>query len=286
MLRPRLPLPAVRLGIPLLAALAALTGCSGTDSGGIGDPPSTPVASACGGGDRMHNVIGPAYWLNDKDQDSTTCMYPVDRKAQVSGLRVIAIDRFDETGTGAKGNYYVQEACSSGPLQAYSGATVYSPSFSPPDLRLAPGDVVDFIGTLSEFGGPTSKFPYCRTLPELAGSMSFRFESTPNPEPVTIPVTDLKTYPTARKWLGMLVRVEGLAIADDPSESKGRYTAPIDVGGGISALDVPYVDNELFDLKNEGPKLAAGTKFKAVTGIVTYFYGFKIAPRGPEDFEN
>ena len=49
--------------------------------------------------------------------------------------------------------------------------------------------------------------------------------------------------------------------------------------------DYPKISNELYDLLNEGPALAQGVKLKSVTGIVTYFYGFKIAPRSPDDFE-
>jgi hypothetical protein len=50
--------------------------------------------------------------------------------------------------------------------------------------------------------------------------------------------------------------------------------------------DVPSISNELFDLKALGPPLAKDVTFKAVTGIITYFYGFKIAPRSADDFEN
>jgi hypothetical protein len=102
----------------------------------------------------------------------------------------------------------------------------------------------------------------------------------------TIPLTDLKAYEKARQWLGMLVRIENIKISDKPYDSKGRYSAPIDVGGGIPLSDVPSISNELFDLKALGPPLAKDVTFKAVTGIITYFYGFKIAPRSADDFEN
>jgi hypothetical protein len=165
--------------------------------------------------------------------------------------------------------------------------TVYAPSFSPPDLRLFAGDVGDLLGNLQEFPGPTSgPFPYCRTLPEVGGPLTFRMELGPTLAPHTIPLTDLKAYEKARQWLGMLVRIENIQISDKPYDSKGRYSAPIDVGGGIPLSDVPSISNELFDLKALGPPLAKDVTFKAVTGIITYFYGFKIAPRSADDFEN
>jgi hypothetical protein len=274
------------LRYPALFAFALATAaCSGTGGGGTGDPPSKPGTDPCGGGLGLSDLVGEASWVNPNDADSKSCSYPSDRHAQLTGLRVVAIDRFDETSKGATGNYYVQDAC--GEPAPYGGMTVFAPSFSPPNLRLAPGDVVDFIGSLIEFEGPTvGKFPYCRTLPELAGSMTFRFEEGPDLPAHTIPVTDLKSYATARQWLGMLVRVENLRIADKAYESGGRYSAPIDVGGGISQVDVPSISNELYNMKAEGPALEEGLQFKSVTGVVTYFYGFKIAPRSPADFEN
>jgi hypothetical protein len=57
------------------------------------------------------------------------------------------------------------------------------------------------------------------------------------------------------------------------------------MGGGFPGDDQVKLSNELFDLKNEGPPLATGTEFAAVTGVLTYFYGFKIAPRSAADFE-
>jgi hypothetical protein len=262
------------------------TACSGdpADGGGTGDVASVPLADPCGGGLRMSEVVGPATWLKPKDTMSKSCAYPLDRRVSLAGLRIVAIDSFDETGNGSTGNYYAQDACAT--PASYQGMTIYAPSFSPPDLRLFPGDVVDLLGNLMEFPGPTSgPFPYCRTLPEVGGTLTFRFELGPNLTAQTIPLTDLKSYDTARQWLGMLVKVDNITIAGKPYDSNGRYCGAINVGGGIPQSDVPSVCNELFDLKNLGPPIDDGTKFKSVTGVVTYFYGFKISPRSADDFE-
>jgi len=273
-----------RFATGVLVVFAAA--CSGdpADGGGTGDAPSKPIADVCGGGARLTDVIVPATWVNPNDDVSKTCTYPLDKPAHLAGLRIVAIDRFDETGDGSTGNYYAQDACAmTGP---YQGVTIYAPSFSPPDLRLFPGDVVDLLGNLQEFPGPSSgPFPYCRTLPEVGGTLTFRFELGPNLTAHTIPLTDLKTYETARQWLGMLVRVDNIKLVGKPYDSKGRYCGAIDVGGGIPQSDVPQVCNELFDLKNLGPPIADGVTFKSVTGIITYFYGFKISPRSADDFE-
>lgn len=268
-----------------LAALAAplLVGCSGTGDGGTGDAPAEIEPNEYGSGQRVAEVVGPATWLDDADTASDSCSSPANRGVHVSGATVVAIDRFDETGDGARGNFYVQDTRQT--PTPYGGVTVFDPSFSPPDLRLQENDVADISGILSEFLGPVSgKFGFCRTLPEIGGTMTFRFDGQGLP-PTTIPLADLKAYETARPWLGMLVRVEGLTLAKAATNSSGRYTAEIDVGGGIQQADVPKLSNDLFDLEAEGPPLGEGTSFKAVTGIVTYFYGFKLAPRMAADFE-
>jgi hypothetical protein len=271
-----------RRTLPLLPLLAAplLAACGG----GNGDAPTQPAAQEYGGGSRISDLVGEATWLDPEDLESTSCDVPPDRSARVTGVTIVAIDRFDETGSGATGNYYVEDSLEE-PVP-YSGATVYAPSFTPPDLRLAPGDVTDLLGVFTEFLGPSSagRFGYCRTLPELGGTMTFRFENG-RVEPIVVTVEELKSYEAARKYIGMLVRVEDVSIAGTPMNSGGRFTASLNVGAGVPAADVPKISNELYDLEIEGPPLAGGSAFSAVTGVLTYFYGFKIAPRSPEDFE-
>ncbi|WP_437840799.1 hypothetical protein [Sorangium sp. So ce1153] len=267
---------------PLLvgvAAAALLAACGG----GNGDAPWIPLADEHGSGARIAELVGEAEWLDPADEDSERCAVPPDRRAHVTGAALVAIDRFDETGEGAHGNHYVQDSADE-PV-AYSGITVFQPAFSPPDLRLVPGDVVDLQGVLTEFLGPSSgRFGDCRTLPEIGGTMSFRFEDRPA-RPARVPLGDLKSYASARRYIGMLVRVEGITIAGDPSSSRGRYTASINVGAGVPVSDVPSLSNELYDLEAQGPPLSAGATFRSVTGVLTYFYGFKIAPRCPADFQ-
>jgi hypothetical protein len=265
------------------APALALSACGSTGSGGTGDSPSEPSTSKLGDGARLHEVVGEATWLDPNDADSASCDSPKDRHVHVTGVTVVGIDRFDETGQGQLGNFYVQDTAVD-PVP-FSGITVFAPSFSPPDLRLAEGDVADALGTLMEFLGPSSgRFGECKTLPEIGGTLSFRLENGIR-EPHTITIDDLKSYETARQWLGMLVRVEDVRIAADAANSSGRYTAPLDVGSGVPASDVPRISNELFDLENEGPPLTQGMTFPSVSGIVTYFYGFKLAPRSAADFE-
>ncbi len=281
--RPTSPAPRslVHLAFAAIAALAA--GCSGTASGGAGDAPADPLADPYGSGKRVHELVGPATWSNPDDRDSVSCKVPANVQVHITGATVIAVDRFDETGDGALGNIYVQDSLDDRP--PYSGVTVFAPSFAPPDLHLSAGDVADLIGDYQEFLGPVSgPFSFCHTLPEMGGAMTFRFDTRPV-APKTIPITDLRSYDTARKWLGSLIRVENVTLVSDATpDSKKRCNVPIDVGGGISQGDQPKISNELFDLDcAAGTKLTAGTKLKSITGVLTYFYSFNIAPRSADD---
>lgn len=268
-----------------------LPACGG---GGAGDQPSKPNADEFGDCARLADTIGEPKWESPDDPMSMACKLPPDRSVCISGVAIVAIDRFDETQDGkASGNFYIEDAATAGNPADFSGVTVFRPSFSPPDLRLAEGDVADFVGNYQEFNGPsTFVFPYCRTLPELSGTMSFRFDSNLPLLPRKVVSDDLKSYDSARKHIGTLVRVEGLKLAADGKfdSSKHRWTAAIAVTGSIEQGDQPSISNELFDIDaaitaKKVPEFKAGTVFKGITGVITYFGGFHLAPRSPADIE-
>jgi hypothetical protein len=282
-----------RHALPFIV-FVTLLGCDITSDGSTGDPRSEPIASELGNGVRLRDVIPAAEWYEPGNMESQGCKQPGDHAVNATGQVIVAIDRYDETGDGALGNIYIEDLYEGDDEpQPFSGVTVFAPAFTPPDLRLFEGDVVDTFGNLQEFLGPTSPFGDCKTLPEIGGTMSFRFDHGPV-EPLTIVKENggsarwegVVGYPKARQYLGMLVRIEGVIAAGEPDDDgKGRLTVLIDMGGGIGAEDSIKISNELFDLGNDGPEIADGTIFKSVTGVLTFFYGFKLAPRSIEDFE-
>lgn len=259
----------------------------GACGGGDGDQPSTPLADEFGSCGRLTKTIGPATWFEPNNALSTKCAaIPPTRTVCLSGLSIVAIDKFDETGDGkSSGNYYVEDTSSDPP--PFAGVTIFRPSFSPPDLRLAEGDVVDFLGSYEEFSGPSSfQFGYCRTLPELSGALTFRFDNNLPLTPKVIPLADLKDYMTGRPHLGTLVKILDVHLdATGGKNSSGRYTSGLEVGSIKNVADVPRLTNELFDLEADGPPLPAGAVFKSITGVITYFGGFHISPRSTADFE-
>jgi hypothetical protein len=196
----------------------------------------------------------------------------------VSSAVVTAVDNFDETNDGkSRGTIWLQDVDKA---DGFAGISLFSPSFIPANLRLAPGDVVDLNGQYVEQKtiGSTVNFDPA-FLPQLVKpSVTFRYETKP-PEPKVIPVTDLDTFATGRKWIGQLVTVQNVTVAGAPStdtKKTGRITAAF-----TADKNSPVISNELTPIAENA--FPAGTTFKSVTGVVTFFFNLKIAPRSAAD---
>jgi hypothetical protein len=276
--------------IPVALSLALLAGCAKRES----DQPPMPLASVCGSGSRISSELtnalgqsgffGPAPWFQPSNNNSSNCPYPDDETVYASCLTVTAVDTWDETGNGSVGTVYVQDTVSpTSTTPPYAAISIFDPSFSPPSLRPLPGDVLDVTGVYEEYDGPNSgTFEQCATLPQISGAATFRYDGTV-PTPVVIHPVDLANYENGRKYMNMLVTVEGVTIISAGTESSNRYSAPVVVPGGT--LNLPFtIADELFDLPHLYP-LSANESFTSVTGIVTYFYGFQLAPRSVADFQ-
>jgi len=211
----------------------------------------------------------------------------------VSGALVVAVDTFDETQNGrSAGTIYVQDI---GSTEAYSGITLFAPSFIPGNLRVSPGDVLDLRGEYTEAKtiGPTVTFAPGAVLPQLSQPIAtFRYE-TRSPEPVTIPLSDLTDFATGRRWMGMLVQIENVTLQDDATrgrESGGRLSVDLTprVAGADNKCVAPFpkppsLTNDLFDLGALDYK--RGRVIKRLVGVVGFFCNLKIAPRSAADVE-
>jgi hypothetical protein len=271
----RLPLPSAALALTLVAGLGA-SGCTNAATTEGGDTPSEAGAPSALG---HANTIAE---LNNPDAANR----PVNNQLNVavSGATFLLKDTYSETGTASSvGAVYAEDfhSADAGP-QPYSGMLLYKPSFEPPSLVLAPGDVVDFIGEYQLYNGPASFSFGGAVEPEMYQPITtFRFDYGP-PTPTVINVHDLDSYATGYQWMSMLVTVENTIGGETGGDTSGRGWVFItsDTGqGGIA------IDNELYPLNYMDPKYAtAGSvHFKSITGIVTYFSTFKIAPRSDAD---
>jgi hypothetical protein len=222
-----------------------------------------------GVGQRIRQIADPTQQGHDQ---------LVNQNVAVTGASVLWTDTFDETANGkSRGTVYVQDVGSTDP---YSGTSLYSPTFIPGDLRLAPGDVLDLAGQYQENKNiGTAVFPPPQVLPQISKPVgTFRYEFTP-PPPREIDVNDLDDYATGRKWLNMLVTVRNVTLIEDTSDeglragkaATGRVTAHMTAKASCKLV------NELMPIG--AGDLKAGVPIKSITGVVTYFFDLHLAPR-------
>jgi hypothetical protein len=211
------------LALSAVFASLVLVACG---SGGNGDPePSIPAD--------LHGSGTPLATLNDRTK--TPIPPSSNTLIDLTSLRVMHIDTFDETGDGKSiGDIYVADFGTGG-VGPYQGGLVFSPSYSPPSFRTAVGDVVDISTEYSEFEINTPTLIACCkgwTTPELTGAtISLRYDGVNKPLDVAeapyedFIVTDLPSYQAhGRKWLSMLVQVKNVVVLNGYAESSGRGT--------------------------------------------------------------
>lgn len=268
-------MPSPRLLLALVP-LALATACSSPS----GDPHATPNPDPLGGGARIRDITNTNLTTHPKPSPNPVGCLSVNTPVNVTGAVVLWNDVFDETGDGkSRGSVYVQDVGPQTPPVPFSGIGVFSPSYVPADLRIAPGDVLDMNGPYQEatcIG--SARFGMGQVLPQLAKPVgTFRYEYKV-PDPASIDVNDLNDYTKGRQWLGMLVTVHDVTVQGGQVDSSGhRVTYALTTAGSTSVS----MSNELYDLRYDA--FPAGTHFKSVTGIVTWFFNYHVAPRTPQD---
>ena len=267
--------------IAILAVL--LASCTLTE-----DPPAPYSANPLGTGSRIAGIQSPGsttYQQAIADAVASTTNGGVNPGVNVSVSSAVVswIDSFDETMDGKSiGTVYVQDI---GSVAPYSGTSLYEPSYVPASLRLLPGDVLDLAGPYQEQAKiGTAVFSPPDTLPSLykpVGTYRYDFMT---PAPVTIQISDLdqSNYAAGRKWEGMLVTANDITLGPGVNVSN-RVTYIVGQGDASIDTNAAAISNELYNLSST--QFTAGTHFSSVTGIVTWFYSYHIAPRSPADLK-
>src|SRR5262249_5155498 len=143
---------AVRL-LLLLTLVAILAACGSSD---YGDQPIDTIPRPEGDDSRIWQIADPT--LPTKAKHKT----PV----KISGVVVVHVDACDETRNGrSAGSIYVSDLGSKRP---YSGISLYNASFVPGNLRVGPGDTLDFHGEFQENQDLPIKFPPGAFLVQIA----------------------------------------------------------------------------------------------------------------------
>ncbi|MDB4941220.1 MAG: hypothetical protein JWP97_754 [Labilithrix sp.] len=212
----------------------------------------------------------------------------------VSGAIVIAVDTYDETADGKNaGDIFVQDLGATKDTP-YAGINLFAPSFSPGNLKVSPGDVLDMTGQYQENtripSNPPIVFAPGAVLTQLSQPIAtFRYE-TAVPEPIEVNAADLVDFPKAQRWLGMLIRVKNVTVSAAPYTSGSGRTS-IDmatVPGGTTKCEAPFpkawqMTNALMDLTPLG--LKEGVQVKSLTGVLGFFCSVQLAPRSAADVQ-
>jgi hypothetical protein len=208
---------------------------------------------------------------------------------KAKGVVVVAVDNYDETRDGKSiGAIYVQDAIQ--PTD-WSGLMLYRPHPNPSDLHLIPGSGVDVGGMYQPFPGPApGYFQTPIVLPELVeGSVTLAFES-PAPEPVDITVDMLrKDKVGSMKYVGRLVRIKDVEISSPGFYTRSGEKRAMDgegaIDGGTDAKNaIVSLSSQFLPIQDPtGIAAAKGKKYSSVTGILNFFYNYKLCPRFVSD---
>jgi len=269
----------------VFCSVASVAACSTLTA----DPPAPYAPDPLGSGLRLAQIQNPT----SKDYNPCTSSTPSDcSSADVSSIAVTWLDTFDETMDGKSvGTLYLQDVGDN--PQPYSGIGAYETSFVPASLTPLPGDVLDFVGPYAESNSVGSaKFNPGTFLPQFYKPVgTFRYEFVA-PPPLELTPEDLAedtskpdgNFAHGRQYLQMLVTLKNVTVAAGVKLAGGegfRVTYLIENADGGAAPTNVEISNEMYDLQSTD--FAAGTKFSSVTGIVTWFYQFHVAPRTASD---
>jgi hypothetical protein len=271
------------LALPIAVAAPFVVACTNEAHDEPGDPAADAgPPSALGNGLRIAEC---------NDPDSSVRPAANQTNVNVTGATFIIQDQFNENGkTGSVGAVYVQDFHSSladSGAAPFSGIELYKSTYEPASLALAPGDVIDFTGEYQEYDGPSTFSFNGAYQPEMYEPIiTFRFDYSP-PIPVVIPIADLAQWSTGYKWMSMLVTVKDTIGGDYTDDGNGAGGVYLTTSESEDALTM---DNELYPLPYDsaqyGPGKIGSVHFTSVTGVVTYFDSFHIAPRSAADIQS
>ncbi len=180
--------------------------------------PAVVTPTALGSGSRIRDIMDPTLPTHPASGASVS----------ITGATYLVVDTFDETHDGkSKGTVYLEDLPASTPL-AYSGASLYAPTYLPANLEPAPGDVLDLVGTYTEnksigsaiFSSGTALIQIDKPV------VKPRFEYQ-LPAALVIQASDLDNYAKGLQWESMLVTIQNVTFPDSITDSSGRDTVHV-----------------------------------------------------------
>jgi hypothetical protein len=243
------------------------------------------LVSACssGGGDLNELYVRPQTLGNPIAKAAAPeSRLPDGETLRARGVVVIAVDTYDDSKDGrGVGDVFVQDPVQTGPKGTpWSGLRLFRPTREPADLVLVPGQGVDLVGDFQTFAGPPANpFPEGLAVPQAAfATLKLTYEGRA-PEPIDLAIEDLDDPQLALQYASRLVRFKNVPIVGGFGGSRPE--------AAIYTPDRRFVLAAKFFPIHEtaGLVVAPGTTLKSVTGVLDYFYNFKLCPRSIADVE-
>lgn len=182
-------------------------------------------------------------------------------------LEDVVVSAVDGYGSYA-GLLYVQDSAGG----AHSGIAVFAPRLASGGAvtSLDIGNIVDVVGKVEHWTGPASSpFPNGKYVMQIASGAVVTDKGVgSSPTPTEISVATLRDPVEAEKFEGALVKIVAAKVSKPLNATYGEFR----VVGGLT------VDDELY--------LHSGVQVGDcydITGILTYFYFHKLAPRNAAD---
>jgi hypothetical protein len=285
MRRTPLLLASFALAMPMLLGMGCKLGGNSADDS-LGDPPGDAgTPNPLGPGSRIRNLIPKLTKSPDAGGLAGTSNPDNGENEYITGASLITIDTYDETHNGKSiGAVYVQDVGSTAP---YSGIELYKPTYSPANLLVTPGDVLDMTGLYQNY--QYTSFSPDEVVPELSEPVvTLRFQWTVPPSAVIDPTDisgtvatspDASVYAQGLRWESMLVEVDDVTITGNYTDPAGR----VQIYFTSDTTNGPSIANQLMPLDPTDAAFKTGTQYAKIIGVCGFFFTFTISPRSMAD---
>lgn len=255
-----------------LLAVLAMVACRGGDTGsdgGADDSGNTTKDSTVNGDGQIQND-GTATDFSSSDGSSNAVETTVQKiksgevvKGTLVRLNDVVVTSVDIFGD-FKGDMYVQEAAGG----AWSGIKLFRPIRDDGgqlgDLKA--GDHVRVEGEVDHFSPKSTPFPDGRVVIEISNAKVKFLNAGTAPQPAAITYEQLSKPTDADQYEGVLVKL-----------SQVQILGGLDQYGQFKVTRCIDIDDDLYQ---HTPQVGQCVD---VTGILVYFYGHRINPRGASD---
>lgn len=243
------------VALVLTLGVALLGGCRDDGNSTPSDGPITKTD----GGNNTKKDFGAI--TETTIMDVTTGKVAAGTAVSLKGVIVTAVDTFGDYSNHA----YVQDPAGG----KNSGIFLFGPKVDSGQLSdLKPGDVVDVVGPVQHYRGPTGKeYNDNKVVIQIDRGIVTKTGTGAEPTPAEVTPSELTTEPDASAWSAVLVKVKNMKVRK-PLDTYGQFM----VDGNLQ------VDDEFY--------LHSAVKVDDcldIVGVSIFFYSNKLNPRGAAD---